>query len=77
MASHELRNPMNGVFQNAEVISGSLEHISDMIDDIKSNHPELDGLDELLEEMQENMEAVESIMLCCSHQTRIADGERT
>jgi signal transduction histidine kinase len=74
MASHELRGPLNGVWQNAECVSGSLEHITDLIEDVKSGHSlDESRLDEILDELTENMEAVNSIMLCCSHQSRICE----
>ena len=76
MASHELRNPLSGVWQNAEVVSGSLERISDLFDDMR-NGVVLDPaiLEDVQKEMQENIESVESIILCAAHQGRIADGE--
>lgn len=73
--SHEIRNPLSGVWQNAEVVSGSLEHIADMLEDMRlGNIPDDDGFKEVLHEMEENMEAIESILHCCAHQSRIADG---
>lgn len=76
MASHELRNPLSGVWQNAEVVQTSLERITDVIDEFADgNPPDAETLEELRREMQENTEAVESIILCASHQGRIADGQ--
>lgn len=77
MSSHELRNPLSGVWQNAEVIGVSLEGISSLLDDIHAGKP-LDRrlLDTARREMRENAESVESIILCASHQGRIADGEQ-
>ena len=76
MASHELRNPLSGVWQNAEVVSGSLERILDLIEDIRSGTmPDEETLEDAQKEMQENIESVESIILCAAHQGRIADGQ--
>ncbi|KPV74021.1 uncharacterized protein RHOBADRAFT_54592 [Rhodotorula graminis WP1] len=76
MSSHELRNPLSGVWQNAEVVGGSLEKFVEFLDELR-HQPEvpLDSatVEELHGEMLENVEAIESIMLCASHQTRIAD----
>ncbi|GAA6013850.1 hypothetical protein JCM10207_008212 [Rhodosporidiobolus poonsookiae] len=74
MSSHELRNPLSGVWQNAEVVSASLDKYVDLIDDLRDGHvPPTPELEALANEMQENVDAVESIMLCASHQQRIAD----
>ncbi|GAA5995875.1 uncharacterized protein JCM10292_004800 [Rhodotorula paludigena] len=74
MSSHELRNPLSGVWQNAEVVSASLEKYVDLLDSLRQGRevsPKL--FDSLYNEMLENVEAVESIILCASHQGRIAD----
>ncbi|GAA6054361.1 hypothetical protein JCM3770_003336 [Rhodotorula araucariae] len=74
MSSHELRNPLSGVWQNAEVVSASLEKYVELIDDLrKGHHVPQAALDDLYNEMLENVEAVDSIILCASHQGRIAD----
>ncbi|GAA5896575.1 hypothetical protein JCM8208_004237 [Rhodotorula glutinis] len=76
MSSHELRNPLSGVWQNAEVVGGSLEKFVEFLDELR-NRPEVPldsvAVEELHSEMLENVDAIESIMLCASHQTRIAD----
>lgn len=75
MASHELRNPLSGVWQNAEVVGASLSRITEVLREIQIGHiPNSETLDDVYREMKENSEAVESIMLCASHQGRIADG---
>ncbi|GAA5852766.1 hypothetical protein JCM9279_003962 [Rhodotorula babjevae] len=74
MSSHELRNPLSGVWQNAEVVSTSLAKYVELIDGLRQGHPAPQQvLDDLYNEMLENVEAVESIILCASHQGRIAD----
>ncbi|GAA6056619.1 hypothetical protein JCM3770_006359 [Rhodotorula araucariae] len=76
MSSHELRNPLSGVWQNAEVVAASLEKFVDFLDELRAPHDApLDhaAVEELHGEMLENVDAIESIMLCASHQTRIAD----
>ena len=74
MSSHELRNPLSGVWQNAEVVSTSLAKYVELIDGLRQGHPAPQRvLDDLYNEMLENVEAVESIILCASHQGRIAD----
>ncbi|BGP26767.1 multi-sensor hybrid histidine kinase [Rhodotorula toruloides] len=75
MSSHELRNPLSGVWQNAEVVAVSLEKITQWLDDLRNGGKILDPptLEEMHEEMLENLDAIESIQICASHQTRIAD----
>lgn len=63
-------------WQNAEVVSSSLEKISNWLEELK----QVDSLDqsvlkEMHDEMIENLDAIESIQICASHQTRIADGK--
>ncbi|GAA6041500.1 hypothetical protein JCM8097_001909 [Rhodosporidiobolus ruineniae] len=74
MSSHELRNPLSGVWQNAEVVAASLDKYVDLLDDLRDGRvlPQ-EELEALYNEMQENVEAVESILLCAAHQGRIAD----
>jgi hypothetical protein len=74
MSSHELRNPLSGVWQNAEVVAASLDKYIDFLEELQDDHqPSPSELEHLLTEMQENVEAVDSILLCASHQQRIAD----
>ncbi|GAA5824652.1 hypothetical protein JCM11251_005289 [Rhodosporidiobolus azoricus] len=74
MSSHELRNPLSGVWQNAEVVAGSLEKYVDFLEQLKSGRsvsPE--SVEAHLQEVLEDIDAVENVMLCCEHQRRIAD----
>ncbi|KAM0747651.1 hypothetical protein T439DRAFT_93583 [Meredithblackwellia eburnea MCA 4105] len=74
LASHELRNPLSAIWQNSETVSISLSHISDFLEDLQNGElPDKDTLADLQEEMRENMEGLSSILLCASHQGRIAD----
>lgn len=65
MASHELRNPLSGVWQNAEVVGSSLERITEVFDEIRleGTIPDTETLEDIRRELEENTEAVESIML--------------
>lgn len=74
MSSHELRNPLSGVWQNAEVVAASLEKFTEWLDELKKV-PSLDQevVKDMHDEMVENLDAIESIQICASHQTRIAD----
>jgi hypothetical protein len=64
------------VWQNAQVVGDSLEKFIELIEELQEGTvPDEPTLDSLLAEMEENVEAIESIILCASHQQRIADGE--
>lgn len=61
-------------WQNAEVVSASLGKYVKLLDGLRhGQHVDDQTLQSLHDEMLENVEAVESIILCASHQGRIAD----
>ncbi|KZW00779.1 hypothetical protein EXIGLDRAFT_720404 [Exidia glandulosa HHB12029] len=61
LTSHELRNPLNATWQNAELVEDVLERLRPLI-------PE-----EGIPALNEAQSAIESIALSVAHQTRIAD----
>ncbi|KZV99317.1 hypothetical protein EXIGLDRAFT_746258, partial [Exidia glandulosa HHB12029] len=61
LTSHELRNPLNATWQNAEFVEDMLERLRPLI-------PE-----EGIADLNEAQSAIESIALSVAHQTRIAD----
>ncbi|MBW0462467.1 hypothetical protein O181_002182 [Austropuccinia psidii MF-1] len=71
MTSHEIRNPLHGIHQAAELLYTSLKSMREVIE---ANH-QISGskLQHFRDELEENIDAVESIQLCTSHQSRIAD----
>ncbi|GAA6039110.1 hypothetical protein JCM8097_005330 [Rhodosporidiobolus ruineniae] len=74
MASHELRNPLSGVWQNAEVVASSIDSFIDFLADLREGKPATPSLlEEMHQEALEDADAVASIILCASHQQRIAD----
>ncbi|ORY86727.1 hypothetical protein BCR35DRAFT_302458 [Leucosporidium creatinivorum] len=74
LSSHELRNPLSGVWQNAELLATSLAHIAKLLADLEGGKEiERSTLTKAQKEMQENLDSVESILICASHQGRIAD----
>ncbi|BGP19572.1 hypothetical protein JCM10213v2_007667 [Rhodosporidiobolus nylandii] len=74
-SSHEIRNPLSGTAQNADVLGESLERLVEFLELQKGKTVGIDPdlLDEMISELWENIDAVDSIKLCCSHQQRIAD----
>ncbi|GAA5973125.1 hypothetical protein JCM11641_006280 [Rhodosporidiobolus odoratus] len=74
MSSHELRNPLSGVWQNAELVAASLDKYVELLENLRDGSvPSSPELEALTEEMTENVDAVDSILLCAAHQGRIAD----
>lgn len=74
MSSHELRNPLSGVWQNAELLSNSLDGLTSIIDDLCAGKTvDQRVLNDARRELRENADSVESILICASHQGRIAD----
>ncbi|KAI8457393.1 hypothetical protein BY996DRAFT_6411686 [Phakopsora pachyrhizi] len=71
MTSHEIRNPLHGIHQAADLVHSSLKLLQQSADDndcIKGEELERFRL-----EIEEDIDAIESIQLCASHQSRIAD----
>lgn len=65
---------LSGVWQNAEVLSSSLQQISALIEDLGDSKPvQTSALLAARSEMRLNLDAVESILICASHQGRIAE----
>ncbi|KAK4705487.1 hypothetical protein P7C70_g716, partial [Phenoliferia sp. Uapishka_3] len=71
--SHELRNPLSGVYQNAELLRESLERFQMFVEDASNGEISEEEAASLLPEIIESCEAVDSIILCALHQGRIVD----
>ncbi|EJD54530.1 hypothetical protein AURDEDRAFT_156314 [Auricularia subglabra TFB-10046 SS5] len=63
LTSHELRNPLNAIWQNAELVEAALTRLRTRADGDEKYTGTLDEADE----------AVRNIVLSVAHQTRIAD----
>ncbi|KAL8287510.1 hypothetical protein RQP46_003368 [Phenoliferia psychrophenolica] len=74
IASHEIRNPLSAVIQNAECLERSLRVITSAVNHLRTGGT-LDqaSIDNISSEMRENIDAVEAILICAAHQRRIAD----
>jgi len=58
-------------WQNAEVVSASLDKYVELLEDLRDGElPSPEEIQSLHDEMIENTEAMESILLCTSHQVR-------
>ncbi|KAM0790951.1 hypothetical protein ACM66B_004256 [Microbotryomycetes sp. NB124-2] len=74
MSSHELRNPLSGVWQNAELLASSLENVLGVVENLCAGKPvDPRTLEDVRRELIEDSDSVESILICASHQGRIAD----
>lgn len=71
MTSHEIRNPLHGIHQAADLLYSSLKFLYGLVE----NSHQISGPDlvQFRDELREDIDAIESIQLCASHQSRIAD----
>ena len=69
LASHEIRNPLSALYQNAELVCDSLSRLAEGLDspDTPINK------DLLRQELELNLEAGEAIVICSTHLKRICD----
>jgi signal transduction histidine kinase len=73
---HELRNPLNAIYNSAALLGDSLARIEASLGSLRSKeawaaHPELDQINA---ELQEDIDSANTIVLCAKHQKRITDG---
>jgi signal transduction histidine kinase len=72
---HELRNPLNAISNSAELLAESLNRFVSRQLEWKKDPVLAQALSSLEADMQEDLEAVETILLSSRHQKRIADGK--
>ncbi|KAI8820677.1 uncharacterized protein EV422DRAFT_595751 [Fimicolochytrium jonesii] len=77
MTCHELRNPLNGIYHNADLLSELLQkvdgHASVLQKAWTSPGTTPLSLGDIRTEVAEGLEAVETILQCARHQNNIAD----
>jgi signal transduction histidine kinase len=71
---HELRNPLNAIFNSASLLSESLAKIDARLVGAATHTPEASDMEEIHTEMRDNIDVVNTIVLCTTHQKRITDG---
>ncbi|KAK0204649.1 hypothetical protein DFS33DRAFT_1259677 [Desarmillaria ectypa] len=75
IVSHELRNPLSAIVQSAELLSGSVARLQEIICALQSMNVNYDA-EKLFEEsnieLKDANHAVSSVALCARHQTIIA-----
>jgi signal transduction histidine kinase len=76
---HELRNPLNAIYNSAALLGESLSRIEtslNILQDMNADlalHPEFEKINA---ELQEDIDSANTIVLCARHQKRITDGGR-
>ncbi|KAJ3166450.1 hypothetical protein HDU88_003318 [Geranomyces variabilis] len=83
MTAHELRNPLNGIYHNADLIHESLEKAQAEVNGLRRKHSQISGgtLEQGVEQalarveadLAQSIEAIETINQCAQHQKNIAD----
>ncbi|KAJ3150504.1 hypothetical protein HDU86_006382 [Geranomyces michiganensis] len=83
MTAHELRNPLNGIYHNADLIHESLEKVHEEVNGLRRKYSHISGgtLDQGFEQalarvdtdILQSIEAIETINQCAQHQKNIAD----
>ncbi|KAJ7584442.1 hypothetical protein C8J56DRAFT_1027754 [Mycena floridula] len=73
--SHELRNPLSAIIQSADLLTGSVARLEEIIELLGEGvgQDKLKLLEESRMELADAMDAVSSVSLCAHHQTIIAN----
>ncbi|KAG0146679.1 hypothetical protein CROQUDRAFT_77426 [Cronartium quercuum f. sp. fusiforme G11] len=66
MTSHEIRNPLHGIHQAAELLNSSLKFLHETLEGCDGPISR-EQLHQIRHELEEDIDAVESIQLCASH----------
>jgi signal transduction histidine kinase len=77
---HELRNPLNAIYNSAALLGESLARIDTALEALRvreegkaAHQPEFE---QIHAEVQEDIDNANTIVLCARHQKRITDGRR-
>ncbi|GAB1518066.1 hypothetical protein RhiTH_001124 [Rhizoctonia solani] len=73
VTSHELRQPVSAIIQNAEVVRTNMKGLRDILHDCRKRGLSYTPTDRLLEELEDDLQAMDSIMQCGLAQARIAN----
>jgi signal transduction histidine kinase len=78
---HELRNPLNAIYNSAALLGESLLRIEAALNALReqdggafAQQPEFEKINA---ELQEDIDSANTIVLCAKHQKRITDGRRS
>ncbi|CAE7175104.1 unnamed protein product [Rhizoctonia solani] len=73
VTSHELRQPVSAIIQNAEVVRTNMKGLRELLQDCRKRGISYTPTDRFLRELDEDMQAMESITQCGLAQARIAN----
>jgi light-regulated signal transduction histidine kinase (bacteriophytochrome) len=72
---HELRNPLNAIYNSAVLLGESLTRIEANLDSLRRNGTQHPGLEQMIDELRDDIDSTKTIVLCAKHQKRITDGK--
>ncbi|KAJ1307038.1 hypothetical protein OPQ81_008017 [Rhizoctonia solani] len=73
VTSHELRQPVSAIIQNAEVVTTNMKGLRDLLCDCRKRGISYTPTDRLLNELEDDLQAMNSITQCGLAQARIAN----
>ncbi|CUA74876.1 hypothetical protein RSOLAG22IIIB_11543 [Rhizoctonia solani] len=73
VTSHELRQPVSAIIQNAEVVRTNMKGLRDLLQDCRKRGISYTPTDRFLRELEEDLQAMDSITQCGLAQARIAN----
>ncbi|CAE6344693.1 unnamed protein product [Rhizoctonia solani] len=73
VTSHELRQPVSAIIQNAEVVRTNMKGLRDILHDCQRRKVPYSPTDRMLTELEDDLQAMDSIKQCGLAQARIAN----
>ncbi|KDN38661.1 hypothetical protein RSAG8_09336, partial [Rhizoctonia solani AG-8 WAC10335] len=73
VTSHELRQPVSAIIQNAEVVRTNMKGLRDILHDCQRRKTPYSPTEHLLTELEDDLQAMDSITQCGLAQARIAN----
>ncbi|KAF8603915.1 hypothetical protein BDV93DRAFT_523067 [Ceratobasidium sp. AG-I] len=73
VTSHELRQPVSAIIQNAEVVRTNMKGLRDLLTDCRKRNISYAPTERMLNEIEDDLQAMDSITQCGLAQARIAN----
>ncbi|KAG9124716.1 hypothetical protein FRC07_010519 [Ceratobasidium sp. 392] len=73
VTSHELRQPVSAIIQNAEVVRTNMKGLRDLLHDCRKRNISYAPTERMLSELEDDLQAMDSITQCGLAQARIAN----
>ncbi|KAG9079051.1 hypothetical protein FRC06_007983, partial [Ceratobasidium sp. 370] len=73
VTSHELRQPVSAIIQNAEVVRNNMKGLRELLNDCRKRNISYAPTERMLSELEDDLQAMESIAQCGLAQARIAN----